>query len=172
MGQDRLDGLGDPKQVKYVPWVYLLSCLLWPGNICMQQEVYKAQMCMQSSLCAIQFLFRPIPSHPAVPWDKHGYRLLVKWNLRRINIVLRRQGEGVGVGRRVELGGIEHLEETVETCHRRPRGRGFMYCWCAWFWTFGKVSSVCDNEHKIWSLKKSFKCFSSSERMLNFFLIV
>lgn len=122
MGQDRLDGLGDPKQVKYVPWVYLLSCLLWPGNICMQQEVYKAQMCMQSSLCAIQFLFRPIPSHPAVPWDKHGYRLLVKWNLRRINIVLRRQGEGVGVG-----------SDGREWCHTKLQRFGQqlrMLSWC------------------------------------------
>lgn len=68
------------------------------GIYACSKEVYKARMCMQSSLCAIQFLFHPIPSHPAVPWDKHGYRLLVKWNLRRINIVLRRQGGGCGCG--------------------------------------------------------------------------
>lgn len=39
MGQDRLDGLGDPKQVKYVPCIYLLACLLCPGNTRVRYKV-------------------------------------------------------------------------------------------------------------------------------------
>ena len=85
---------------------------------------------MQSSLCAIQFLFHPVPGHLAVPWDKHGYRLLVKWwNLRRINIVLMRQGEGVGV-ESDQREWCQHKENGVNTKLQRFGQQLRMLSWC------------------------------------------